>query len=158
MAKKRKKKLEDDAWMWMSQPAVPGMIKNPFFKYSFTGDVLEIKVPLTWEEEIAAQEQGRRNVAEGFGEAWGYYTLAGLLDPKNPLVDARIVAAALGVSWWSGLFIAAVIGAPIAGVVLTIIDPQHKWEGGLDEYPLSGTHPNLNKEILMGAGSWGTVV
>jgi len=155
---RKKKKLEEDAWLWMIQPSLPGMISNPFFKYSFAADVLQVKIPLTWSQKIAAQEQARRDVAEDFGEAWGYYTVAGLLDPKNPLVDARIVASALGVSWWAGLFFAAVVGAPIAGFALTIIDPKHKWEGGLDEYPLSGAHPNLNKEILMGAGSWGSVV
>lgn len=153
-----KKKREEEAWMWITQPVPPGMVSNPFFKYSFSADVLKIKIPLTWSEKIATQEQARREVAEDFGEAWGYYTVAGLLDPKNPLVDARIVAATLGVSWWSGLLIAAVVGAPIAGLALTIIDPKHKWEGGLDEYPMSRAHPNINKEILMGAGSWGSVV
>jgi len=32
------------------------------------------------------------------------------------------------------LFLEAVVGTVIIAGVLTIIDPQHKWEGGLDEW------------------------
>lgn len=156
---KKKKKIEDDAWMWRSRPFLPGITSIPNrLPLPDRGKVSDQSRTPDWSEKIAAREQARRNVAEDFGEAWGYYTVAGLFDPKNPLVDARIAAAVFGVSWWAGLGIAAVIGAPVAGVVLTLFDPQHKWEGGLDEYPLSGAHPNLNKSMLMGHGSWGSVV
>jgi len=76
-----------------------------------------------------AQDLGEKNIADAFL----YYTALGLLDPKNPVLDAKIAASAFGVSYWAGLGIAAVIGAPIAGAVLTMIDPHHKYKGGWDD-------------------------
>jgi len=162
---KKKKKLEEDAWMWMSQPSIPGMMRNPFFEYSFEAISPSPSVRGT------AAEEGRSwgtDVSRdtGFLDALLYYTIGALLDPKNPVIDAKIAAAAFGVTWWKGLGIAAIIGAPIGGLILTGIDPQHKWSGGLDESRIyqageggvAGSHPNLNKEILFGAGSWGSVV
>jgi len=169
MAKKRKKKLKNEAWLWMTQQlqtaSIPGIISvSSPVGYSFTAPVLpepikELLMPRTgpW---------GGAEFGQDFFRAWGYYTLAGALDPKNPLVDARIAAGVFGVGWWAGLGIAIVGGAPIMGLVLTIIDPKDRYEGGLDETRayhaavagVSGAYPNLNKEIIMGGGSWGSVV
>jgi len=33
-----------------------------------------------------------------------------------------------------------------------------KWEGGLDELTYGSVHPTTSKDIIMGLGSWGTVV
>lgn len=79
-----------------------------------------------------AQDLGEENIAD----AYAYYTILGLLDPKNPIIDAQIAASTFGVSWWKGLGIAALVGAPIAGAVLTIIDPAHRYKGGLDDTAL----------------------
>jgi len=129
---KKKKKIEDDAWLWMSQPSVAGMVGNPFFKYSFAADVLQIKIPLTWSEKIAAQEQVRRDRAEEFGEAWAYYAGIGLLDPKLPLEGVGW-SLGLGISLRGGMLLAGLIGVLVTGTALTLIDPHHKREGGYDE-------------------------
>jgi hypothetical protein len=159
---KKKKKLEDDAWMFHVRPFVPGLVSN--LSLPFTAPVPpEVKRKLLMPR---TGPWGGAEFGQEFFRAWGYYTLAGALDPKNPLVDARIAATFFGVGWWAGLGIAIVAGAPIMGLALTIIDPKDRYQGGLDETRayhaavagVAGAHPNLNKEILFGAGSWGTVV
>ena len=166
---KKKKKLEEEAWMWMSQPSVPGMVTNPFFEYSFTAP------PPSSSKRGTAAEEGRSwgtdvpygepSAYRGGFSAWKYYAGAGLLDPKIP-VEAYYWSGLLGISRLGGYAVALAVGVVIVGTALTIIDPHHKWEGGLDETSwyqageggVAGSHPNLNKEILFGAGSWGRVV
>jgi len=76
-----------------------------------------------------AQDLGEENIADAFA----YYTILGLLDPKNPLLDAKVAASTFGVSYWKGLGIAALVGAPITGAILTILDPAHRYKGGFDD-------------------------
>jgi hypothetical protein len=142
---KKKKKLKDDAWMWISQPSVPGistspvpgMVTNPFFKYSFTA-------PLPTPGGTAAEEgrswgtdvpYGEPSGSRGGFDAWKYYAGAGLLDPKIP-IEAYYWSGLLGISRLGGYAVALAVGVVIVGTVLTIIDPKHKWEGGLDESQL----------------------
>ena len=51
-----------------------------------------------------------------------------------------------------------IYGTVIAATILTITDPAHKYPGGTDELMRGVVHPTTSKDILMGAGSWGTVV
>jgi len=166
---KKKKRLKEDAWMWMSRPSVPGIVRNPFFKYSFTAPP-----PASSERGTAAEEgrswgtdvpYGQSNAYEGGFAAWKYYAGAGLIDPKIP-AEAYMWSSLLGVSRLGGYGVAIAVGIFLTGTALTIIDPHHKWEGGIDETRIyqageggvAGSHPNLNKEIIFGAGSWGSVV
>jgi len=132
MMAKKKKKIEEDAWLWMSQPSVSSIVSNPFFDYSFAADVLQIKIPLTWSQNIALQEKVRRDRAEDFGEAWTYYATIGLLDPKLPFEGVGW-SLGLGISLRGGMALAGLIGVLVTGTALTVIDPHHKWEGGWDE-------------------------
>lgn len=68
----------------------------------------------------------------GFGEAWKYYALAGLVDPKLP-AEGSAWAALLGIRYLPGVAVAAAFGVLATGTVLTLVDPYHKWDGGLDE-------------------------
>jgi len=52
----KKKKREEDAWMWMTQPVVPGMMRNPFFEYSF---------------EAISPPPSVRGTAAAEGRSWG---------------------------------------------------------------------------------------
>jgi len=129
---KKKKKVEEDAWIWMSQPAVPGMIRNSFFKYSFTSPKeLEHQI----EKPLLYSRTGPHGGAEWGQEpmrAWGYYALGGLLDPKLP-AEGLWWAGTLGIGRLAGTVFAGFIGIVVTGTILTILDPHHKWEGGLDE-------------------------
>lgn len=128
----KKKKREEDAWLWMSQPVVPGMVNNTFFKYSFTAPEApeEITVkPLLYPR--TGPHGGARWGREPM-RAWGYYAGGGLLDPKLP-AEGIWWAGALGVGRLAGTAFAAMFGMIVTGTALTILDPHHKWEGGLDE-------------------------
>lgn len=133
-----KKKREEDAWMWITQPSLPGMKTNSFFKYSFTAPTSS-----TTSRGTAAEEgrswgtdvpYGKSNAYEGGWSAWKYYAGAGLIDPKLP-IEAYYWSGLLGISRLGGFAVAAAVGVFLTGTALTIIDPHHKWEGGLDEYP-----------------------
>jgi hypothetical protein len=139
MARKKKKKIEEDAWMWMSQPSVPGMVSKPFFNYSFISSPTErassrgtaAEEGRSWGTNVP---YGKSNAYEGGWDAWKYYAIVGLLDPKLPL-EAGGWALLLSSPYRVGLLVAAVVGVVVTGTALTIIDPAHKWEGGLDETP-----------------------
>jgi len=146
MAKKGKKKLEDDAWMWMSQPAVPGMIRNRFFKYSFTAPKeleLEIEKPLLYSR---TGPHGGAEFGKDFMTAWGYYAMGGLLDPKLP-IEGIWWGSQLGIGRLAGTVFAGFIGIVVTGTILTIWDPHHKWEGGLDE---SRLYQSIESDIKFG--------
>lgn len=173
----KKKKLEEDAWIWMSQPSVPGMSLV----------VSEDPPPLPrglrdWKGSLITHHSGSFSVTtthpgkpikempiEGFTRAMFEYAALAALDPTN-IPEGAVWAGAFGIGYRWGLLFAVVKGVLIGAPLLAIVDPQDRWEGGLDETRayqrivppavagVSGAHPNMNKEILMGVGSWGSVV
>jgi len=74
-------------------------------------------------------------LARQFVQAWGFYGLAGLADPKN-FAEASAWSRILGIPYFGGYVVAGAIGFFVTGLVLTAIDPLHMWEGGLDETAL----------------------
>jgi len=166
----KKKKIEEDAWLWLSRPVVPGMVLNNFqsllAKYgyiegaprrtsggewtvtSYRGDFTKDEMPI-----------------EGFTRAMFEYAYLAALDPTN-IPEAAVWASTFGVSYRLGMLFTLAKGIMIGAPILAAVDPQHRWEGGLDETRaykaavggIGGAHPNLNKSIVMGHGSWGTVV
>jgi hypothetical protein len=137
---KKKKKLEDDAWLWMSQPTLPGMISLPFFEYSFTAPPTPEAVrPLLYSHP-------RAYWGRDFMQAWGYYAVGGLIDPKLP-VEGIWWGSTLGISRLAGTIFAGFIGIVVTGTILTIVDPHHKWEGGLDE---SALYRSIETDIKFG--------
>ena len=167
---KKKKKLEDDAWMWMSQPFMPGLTKPPaavsiFASYGYIeGPARRITgTGVTRSSYIEGDTTIGEMPIEGFTRAMFEYAYLAALDPTN-IPEAAGWASALGVSYRLGLLFTVAKGILIGAPILAAIDPQDRWEGGYDETagysinPESKAHPNLNKEILMGAGSWGSVV
>jgi hypothetical protein len=169
---KKKKKLDDAAWMWISQPSVPGISSSPLpglipirnlpAIYTTGGDAE------TW-SYIEGDTTIKEMPIEGFTRAMFEYAYLAALDPTN-LPEGAVWAGTLGIGYRWGLLIAIAKGILIGAPLLAIIDPQDRWAGGLDETStyqrivppavagVSGAHPNLNKDILMGAGSWGSVV
>jgi len=160
----KKKKLQEDAWLWlMSQPSVPGLI--PTHQHDSThyhGG------PATVTTTYPGAPIGEMPI-EGFTRAMFEYAALAALDPTN-IPEGAVWAGAFGIGYRWGLLFAVVKGVLIGAPLLAIVDPQDRWEGGLDETRayqrivppalagIPGAYPNLNKEILMGAGSWGSVV
>ena len=70
------------------------------------------------------------------------YSLLGVLDPKNPFVEARGIAAATGFSYSVSLGMAMVMGGAVAGALLTPLDPQHRFDGGFDDTALGERYYN----------------
>lgn len=128
-----KKPVEEDAWLWMSQPVVTGMVRNPFFKYSFTAaEEPEPPRPLLYSR---TGPHGGAEWGKDFMTAWGYYAAGGLIDPKLP-GEGIWWGGQLGVGRVAGTVFAVYFGIIVTGTILTIVDPHHKWGGGLDESPL----------------------
>jgi hypothetical protein len=155
----RKKKLEEDAWLWMSRPVVPGMVsihQHDSSHYHGGPATVTITYPGKPIKEMPI---------EGFTRAMFEYAAVAALDPTN-IPEGAVWAAGFGISYRWGLLFAVGKGILVGAPLLAIIDPQDRWEGGLDETRayqagvggVPGAHPNLNKQILMGAGSWGSVV
>jgi len=71
-------------------------------------------------------------MARQFLSAWGYYGMAGVADPKN-FAEASAWSRTLGIPYLAGYGVAGLVGFFLTGTILTVIDPLHKWEGGLDE-------------------------
>jgi hypothetical protein len=135
-----KKKVEEDAWLWMSQPVVPGMVGNPFFEYSFTAPGAPAAIrPLLY--SLPRAYWGR-----DFMQAWGYYAAGGLIDPKIG-IEGAWWAGQLGVGRLAGTIFAGFFGIIVTGTLLTVVDPHHKWEGGLDE---SRLYQSIEEDIKFG--------
>ena len=160
-----KKKREDDAWLWMSQPLVPGLISTASsFPVDWKGSPITshggATVTTTYPDKPIKEMP-----IEGFTRAMFEYAALAALDPTN-IPEGAVWAGAFGIGYRWGFLFAVAKGVLIGAPLLAIVDPQDRWEGGLDETRaykaavagIPGAHPNLNKEILMGAGSWGSVV
>jgi len=121
-----KKKREEEAWIWITQPFVPGLVSTHQHDSShYHGG------PATVTTTYPGKPIKEMPI-EGFQRAWPYYASLGLLDPKLPL-EAVGWSLFLGISYGRGFFIAALVGALVTGTALTLIDPMHKYEGGYDE-------------------------
>lgn len=68
---------------------------------------------------------------DGFNRAMFEYTYLVFMDPTN-FPEAAGWSAALGVSYKMGMLVTLAKGMAIVPII-TAIDPQHRWEGGLDE-------------------------
>jgi len=77
-------------------------------------------------------EGGLLEKPEGFLKAFAYYGFVGVADPWN-VAEAFAWKKGLGIPWLAGYALAGVRGFVLGGLVLTLIDPKHQWEGGLDE-------------------------
>jgi len=65
--------------------------------------------------------------------AFLYYGSMGLLDPKNPSVDAPATARATGWSYGKSLGFTLIGGFIVWGTLGWLVDPQDRREGGLAE-------------------------
>ena len=138
--KKKKKKEEFDASLmgWYLPSAIPPVMSAPvsalrklpsappFLQWSWRympapGGTSDVHVP-----------EGPPPLARQFVQAWGFYGLAGVADPKN-FFEASGWARLLGIPYAGGYAVAGIVGFFVTGLLFTAIDPLHKWEGGLDE-------------------------
>jgi len=88
-----------------------------------------------------------------FVQAWGFYGLAGVGDPKN-FAEASVWSRVLGIPYIGGYIVAGSIGFFVTGLLLTVIDPLHKWEGGLDETSFYARRvTNAERKPKWGAGN-----
>ena len=133
MAKKKKKKIEEDAWLWMSQPFLPGA---------------STIVALTdWQRMLLGEFGDQSDYPsggyidrgehphEGFIRAMKEYAFVAIVDPTN-IPEAQMWSVGLGVGYGWGLAITLVKGLILGPPILAAIDPQHRYAGGLDEKPL----------------------
>jgi len=87
--------------------------------------------------------------------AFLYYAVLGVIDPRN-LLDAKGIAKVLGISYVGGLSIAAIVGALGMGTVITIVDPKHKYAGGVDDTSFGKTlfgSRKMSKSSIMASQS-----
>jgi hypothetical protein len=133
---KKKKKLEDDAWMWMSQPSVPGVGTSMSILGPTRGTTISSMGSGLSVKEWATFQLQQQSLREGAFPAYLYYGRAGLADPKAP-VEAYGYGGFLGLSGWrraaAGTLVGGIIGFAIGGTIGVIVDPLHQHEGGWDE-------------------------
>jgi len=144
----------------MTRPVVPGLIPIRHLPAIYTtgGEA-------TYRSYLEGDTTIREMPIEGFTRAMFEYAYLAALDPTN-IPEAGVWASTFGISYRLGMLFTLAKGILIGAPILAAVDPQHRWEGGLDETRaykaaaggISGAHPNLNKSIVMGHGSWGTVV
>jgi len=139
MAKKKKK--EEEAWLWMSRPFSPGAVPVPSAGAP-AGRILEsviTKSPYQYTRSQTSSPDLGKDVDYlqwEITQAWLDYTFSGPMG----LIAAKAVAQA-GVGTALGIYPALATGLAIelgmdlglVGIGLTVVDPQHKWSGGLDE-------------------------
>lgn len=89
------------------------------------------------------------------GMAWWSYGTAGLLDPGN-FFEATLYQKKFGVSFRIGLLLSSARGFAVAATILTILDPSHKWPGGLDEtkYFIGRPETGWRSRTYSGAPDW----
>jgi hypothetical protein len=138
---KKKKKLDEDAWLWMTQPFSPGAVPVPSARtaaYQYTRS--QTSSPALGTDVDYLQWE--------ITQAWIDYTFSGPMG----LIAAKAVAQA-GVGTALGIYPALATGLAIelgmdlglVGIALTIVDPKHKWSGGLDE--LGGGMAGMGMDI-----------
>jgi len=98
-------------------------------------------------------EGGLLTRADEFIGAWAYYGIAGAADPKN-ILEAFAWRRAFGVPLIAGYALAGVQGFFATGLALTLIDPAHKWSGGLDETKIYQRTFSPELEAQGGAWDW----
>lgn len=86
-----------------------------------------------------------------FMGAWAYYGIAGAADPKN-FFEAMAWRRALGIPYVAAYAVAGVQGVLLTGLALTLIDPAHKWSGGLDETKIY--QRTFSRELEAQGGAW----
>jgi hypothetical protein len=129
----KKKKLEDDAWMWMSQPFLPGLSIIPGltdWQRMLLGEFSDQS-----DYPAGGYIQRGEHGHEGFTRAMKEYAVLALLDPSN-IPEAHAWSLALGIGYGGGMALTLAKGLILGPPILAAIDPQHRWAGGLDEMPL----------------------
>jgi len=124
---KKKKKREDDAWMWITQPFMPGAIASSggAFNYSFQPP-----------EEVI---QKIIELQKDYMPLWKAYLTYTAITAGLPL-GHETAGATVGVAVAKRTGVSVVIGGGIGyvgailigGAVGTIADPLDLWEGGYD--------------------------
>jgi len=139
MAKKKKKEEFDASLMGGYLPGVRAVV-NPEPVSAITKLIYSAPPFISWRFRYIPRygpgDPGPKTeevpMSRQFLQAWAFYGLAGFGDPKN-FVEASGWARLLGIPYWGGYAVAGVVGFFVTGLLLTAIDPLHKWEGGLDE-------------------------
>jgi len=144
------KKLEEEAWMWMSQPFSPGAVPVA----SAISIPAELQDRVTHYKFTAYPRGGYikrgEHPHEGFFRAMKEYAFVALIDPTN-IPEARVWSLALGVGYGAGMGVTLAKGLILGPPILAAIDPQHRWEGGLDEKPLyQATVGEFEKGLIAG--------
>lgn len=144
MAKKKKKKFQDDAWMWLSQPFLPGVSIIPGltdWQRMLLGE---------FSDQSDYPAGGRiypgESPNQGFVRAMKEYAFVAIIDPTN-VPEAQVWSVALGVGYGWGLAITLAKGLVLGPPILAAVDPQHRWAGGLDEKPL---YQSIESDIKFG--------
>jgi len=140
----RKKKLEDDAWLWMSQSFLPGA--SPILGFTHWQRMLLGKFSDQSDYPTGGYIKRGEHPHEGFWRAMKEYAFVAILDPTN-IPEAQVWSVGLGVGYGWGLAITLAKGIVLGPPILALIDPQHRWAGGLDEAPL---YQSIESDIKFG--------
>jgi hypothetical protein len=177
------RKIDEDEfyWSYLKKTFTPGIASKVKKSSKRILKTIKTKKLTDWEQRMlnpygrgefatAEERQGGyrprgEHPHEGFIRAMKEYAFVALLDPTN-IPEARVWSLALGVGYGTGMGVTLAKGLILGPPILALVDPQHRWAGGLDETTayqaaeggVGGAHPNLNKDIIMGRGSWGSMV
>jgi len=121
MARKKKKKIEEDAWLWIGQPFSPGL-----------APVGKLPQPIM---EKVVEDVGREYYT--FLEAFGRYARIGFLGTPGGALTPTLTAAAA--RYGAGPVLAVGVGFGLEYLVMavlvtalgTILDPMDYYEGGV---------------------------
>jgi len=141
---KKKKKLEEDAWLWMSQPFLPGAL--PLAGLTDWQRMLLGEFSDQSDYPAGGYIDRGEHPHEGFIRAMKEYAFVAIVDPTN-IPEAQVWSVALGVGYGWGLAVTLAKGLILGPPVLALIDPQHRWAGGLDESPL---YQSIESDIKFG--------
>jgi len=141
---KKKKKLEDDAWLWMRQPFLPGA--SPILGLTDWQRMLLGEFSEQSDYPAGGYINRGEHPHEGFFRAMKEYAFVAIVDPTN-IPEAQVWSVALGVGYGWGLVITLAKGLVLGPPILALVDPQHRWAGGLDESPL---YQSIESDIKFG--------
>jgi len=143
---KKKKEEEEDVWLWMSRPFSPGAVPVAS-AISLPAELRDVVTNYKFTAYPRGVHLSRgEHPHEGFFRAMKEYAFVALIDPTN-IPEARVWSVALGVGYGAGLGITLAKGLVLGPPVLALIDPQHRWAGGLDEAPL---YQSIESDIKFG--------